>query len=231
MAETARPYRVRSSTTQPMRNASPAIQMGHRMPRISPWPSCPNQSSSADVIDRVAVVRHRERQTAREQQRGQGHDEGRHPSPGDEQPVDQADGATYQQWQCEGRQALAALGRERGKHRGQRQQGATREVDAAADDDERHADGHQAQERAGLDDVQEVVHAREPGPECQGSEQRHHDEHDHGACALDLGGDPSAPGGGDPGPDRHGCGREGRRGVRRVPVGQGRHDASLSRWR
>ncbi len=130
-----------------MRNASPAIQMGHRMPRIA-LAQLPEPELVADVIDRVAVVRHRERETPCEQQRGQGHDEGSHPSPGDEQPVDQADGATYQQWQCEGRQALAALGRERGKHRGQRQQGATRQVDAAADDDERHAHRHEAQERA-----------------------------------------------------------------------------------
>ncbi len=214
-----------------MRNASPAIQMGHRMPTDLALAQLPEPELVADVIDRVAVVRDRERETPCEQQRGQCHDEGRHPSSGDEQPVDQADRAAHQQWQREGGQALAGLGRERGEHRGERQHRATRQVDAAADDDEGHADGHEAQERAGLDDVQEVVHAREPGSECHGSEQRHRDEHDHGACALDLGGDPSAPGGGDPGPDRHGCGREGRRGVRRVPAGQGRHDASLSRCR
>ena len=59
----------------------------------------------------------------------------------------------------------AVLRAVRGEDRGQRQQRADRQVDPAADDDERHADGDQAEERARLEDVQEVVDAREPRPE------------------------------------------------------------------
>ena len=55
----------------------------------------------------------------------------------------------------------------------------------AADDDEGHADGDEAQERAGLEDVQEVVDAREAGAEGERREERHDDQDDERAASLD----------------------------------------------
>ena len=149
-----------------------------------------------DDVDRVAVVGDRERETAREQQGREGHDEGRHPPSRDEHAVGEADGATHEERQGQRREALAALRRERREHRREGEDGAAGEVDAAADDDERHADGHERQERAGLDDVQEVVDVREPGPEGDGAQQRDHDEHHEGARALDDRRRPLPPRGG-----------------------------------
>ena len=80
-------------------------------------------------------------------------------------PFASADGPADQQRQGERRKALTALGGERREDGSEREHRAAGQVDAATDDDERHADCHKAQERACLDDVQEVVHAREARPE------------------------------------------------------------------
>ena len=90
---------------------------------------------------------------------------GGHPAPRDEHAVGEADGAADEQRQGQRRELSPLCDRERGEHGGEGEHRAARQVDAAADDDERHADGDEAQERARLEDVQEVVHAREAGPE------------------------------------------------------------------
>ena len=77
-------------------------------------------------------------------------------------PLHEPDRAADQQRQRH-RQRRSRLRPERGEDGRQRQQRADRQVDPAADDHERHADGDEPEERAGLEDVQEVVDAREPG--------------------------------------------------------------------
>ncbi len=179
-----------------MRNATPGDPDGPADAEQRALAELHEPQVPGDDVDRVAVVGDRERETAREQQRGQGHDEGRHPASRDEHAVGEADGATDEQRQGQRREALAALRRERGEHGRERQDRAARQVDAAADDDERHADGHEGQERAGLEDVQEVVDVREAGPECDGAQQGHDDEHHECAGALDERGRAFPPGGG-----------------------------------
>ena len=138
---------------------------------------------------------HRERRPAREQQRGQGDDERGHPCPGDQQAVDQADGATGGQGQQD-RHQRALAGAVGGQHPGQGEQRADRQIDPAADDHERHPDRDQGQERARDGDVAEVLDAGEAVPEGdRAGDDRHRQDEEHGA-ALEQAGDLLAP----PGP-------------------------------
>ena len=84
----------------------------------------------------------------------------RHAGSRDEQPVDESDDPAHAQGQGDGDEA-SVLRSVRREDRGQGKQRTDREVDPAADDDEGHPDRDQAEERTRLEDVQEVVDARE----------------------------------------------------------------------
>jgi hypothetical protein len=102
-------------------------------------------------------VRQRLGQAAGGDKHRQCHDERDQPPVRNQDAVDQAGAHPDEQRAQDHHERPVTLGREgRSPHRCQRDQRTHRQVDAAADDDERHADRHHADDRGAHQDVQDV---------------------------------------------------------------------------
>jgi hypothetical protein len=122
-------------------------------------------------------------QTAGGREHGQRRDEGDELAVGDDDPVDQPAAGAHQQRGDHHDDPVEVLGhrlgRERGRpHRGQRHDRPDREVDAAADDHERHADADHADHRGQPQDRQHVVDGAEPVGGGGGADDAEHRQGD-----------------------------------------------------
>jgi hypothetical protein len=111
----------------------------------------------------MLLIRQRLGKAAGGDQHRQRHDERDQPPVRDQDPVDQAGAHPDEQRAQHHHDRSVALGRERRRpDRRQRDQRAHREIDAAADDDERHADRDHADDRGADQDVQNVRRREKP---------------------------------------------------------------------
>ena len=159
IANVRRPKIVRLSTNQPS---------GHDDAEDHDQQRDAEHVLAGDVLDGLlahdlrAVVGHLRGQPAGAHQHRQRHDERHQPAVGDEQSVDQPRAGADQKSAQDHHHRAVVLGRH--GRRPDRREGDERtdgQVDAAADDHERHADGHDTDDRRADQDVADVVAGQE----------------------------------------------------------------------
>ena len=127
------------------------------------------------TADDLAAIGEDVGQAARHRHHGQGGDEGGQPGAGDEQSRDQAADQTAEDG---GGNRQAQRPADAQQHHGKGQHRAHRQVDAADDDDQGHADGQDTEHGYLVEDVEGVAHGEEilRGKGEHGDQQRQADQ-------------------------------------------------------
>ena len=195
-AKVRRPKVVRLSSTQPATATSAKMITSAGMPKTEPL----KKSRKSLVLDDLRPpVGEDLGQAAGRGEHRQGRDERDELAVGDDDAVDQPGTRAHRERGEHHDDPVEVLGESLGgqgggPHRRQRDQGAHRQVDAAADDHERHAHADDADHRGQLQDRQHVVDVGEPvagGDHADDAEDRQGD--DQAEVAPDRAGQEAGP--------------------------------------